>query len=323
MTSRIDFWELRRRNARKTVFLILLYLVVIGVFGWLIDFYLLQLSFPWATVISLTYGALQVILTMGIGGPMVARSLGARPANPSDPLEKRFINVVEEMAIAAGIPTPKAYVLDEDAPNAFAAGWKPEKSVVCATRGLLEMMNREELMGVVGHEVAHIRNGDTRIMTTVAGLATALVLLGTIAYYVMRFMGYAAAARDSKRDRRGGGGGMVILVAYLIGLLIFFLSRLLARLLAMAVSRSREYMADAGSVEFTRNPLGLASALEKIASWKGGFHRKHVDAYAHLFISEPKPSKLSEGESWFSNLFSTHPPIKKRIELLKKMAGAA
>ena len=320
MTSRIDFWELRRRNARKTVFLIFLYLVIIGVLGWLVDFYLLQLSFPWATVISLAYGSLQVILTMGIGGPMVARSLGARPADPSDPLEKRFINVVEEMAIAAGIPTPKAYVLDEEAPNAFASGWKPEKSVVCATRGLLEMMNREELMGVVGHEVAHIRNGDTRIMTTVAGLATALVLLGTIAYYVMRFMGYAA--RDSKRDRRGGGG-MVILLAYLVGLLIYFLSRLLARLLAMAVSRSREYMADAGSVEFTRNPLGLASALEKIASWKGGFTHKGVDAYSHLFISEPKPSKLSEGESWFSNLFSTHPPIRKRIEILKKMAGAA
>ena len=114
---------------------------------------------------------------------------------------------------------------------------------------------------------------------------------------------------------------MVIVVAWLLALLILFLSRLLARLLAMAVSRSREYMADAGSVEFTRNPLGLASALEKIASWKGGFRRKHVDAYSHLFISEPKPSKLSEGESWFSNLFSTHPPIRKRIKLLKEMAG--
>ncbi len=320
MTSRIDFWELQRRNARKTVFLIFLYLLVIGAFGWLIDFYLLRLSFPWATLIALAYGSLQVVLTMGIGGPMVARSLGARPANPKDPLEKRFINVVEEMAIAAGLPAPKAYVLDEDAPNAFASGWKPEKAVICATRGLLETMNREELMGVVGHEMAHIRNGDTRVMTLVAGLAMALVLLGTIAYYIMRFAGYGAAARDD-RDRRGGGG-TAILVAFLIGFLILVLSRLLARLLAMAVSRSREYMADAGSVEFTRNPLGLASALEKIASWRGGFRRQHVDAYAHLFISEPKPSKLSEGESWFSNLFSTHPPIRKRIELLRKMAGA-
>jgi heat shock protein HtpX len=221
--------------------------------------------------------------------------------------------VVEEIAIAGGIPKPAIYIIPDSDPNAFATGSGPEKASIAVTRGLLEKLDRDELQGVISHELSHVRNYDVRLMTVVAALAGAILLLSD---WSRRGLGWGGGRRRSSDGEGGGGLGILFAILWVVSIV---LAPIIAQIVSLAVSRQREYLADASGAELTRNPLALASALEKIAaaveptpSIKQGI--------AHLCIEDPRGRSLDQKEGFFANLFSTHPPIAKRIALLREMA---
>ena len=270
---------------------------------------------PICTLGALLVGGFSAFWSLHGGDQAVLESTNARPLDLNDPRQRMVDNVVEEMAIAAGVPRPKVYLVPDPDPNAFATGPSPEKASIAVTSGLLQRLNREELQGVIGHEMSHVRNYDTRLMTVVAALAGAILLLSD---WARRGLWWGGGSRRSN-DREGGGSGIFGLVFFVVWLVSIIFAPIIAQLVAMAVSREREYLADASGAELTRNPLSLASALEKIdaaveptASIKQGV--------AHLCIADPRGRKLNESEGALANLFGTHPPIAKRVALLKEMA---
>jgi heat shock protein HtpX len=225
-------------------------------------------------------------------------------------------NVVEEMAIAAGVPKPAVYVIPDPDPNAFATGPDASHASIAATQGLLASLNRDELQGVISHEMSHIRNLDIRLMTVVAAMLGALVLLADWSGRWMRFG--SSGGRSRSRGKDGKDGGAVVLVFLIVWIVAVVLAPILGQLLAMAVSRRREYLADASGAELTRNPLALAGALEKIdaavqptAAIKRGT--------AHLCIADPLGRRLNDSEGGWANLWATHPPMAARIAALKAM----
>jgi heat shock protein HtpX len=246
------------------------------------------------------------------GDKLVLSSTRARPLDLNDARQRQWQNVVEEMSIAAGIPLPKTYVIDDPDPNAFATGRSPEHASIAVTRGLLETLNRDELQGVAAHEMSHIRNFDIRLMLILA------VLVGSVALIADWAMRSAFRSRRSNR-RNEGAGGLIILVIWLFAMI---LAPILSQIMAMFVSRKREYLADASGAELTRNPLALAAALEKIESRVGPTRSIHRGT-AHLCICDPRGSAMGMREGRAADLFATHPPIKKRIEELRQMAYQA
>jgi len=238
--------------------------------------------------------------------------LGISRARPVTKEELPYLyNVVEGLSIAAGIPTPKCYVIDDTAPNAFAAGRKPETAVICVTTGLLEKLNRVELEGVVAHEMSHIRNYDVRLQTLVVVMAGVVALLSD---WMLRSFMWGGGGRR-RRGKSGSGGGEGILV--LVGLALAVLSPFIATIIQLAVSRKREFLADASSAELTRYPAGLASALRKISADTEPLEAANK-ATAHLYIVNPLKN-LKGGNTGVNRLFSTHPPIEERIAILEKM----
>lgn len=308
---KIDFFEQQRYNQRKTFLIIFLFILFLGIIGYGFDYFYIGEDFPYATLFALFIGTANSLISYFLGDQMVLGSVGARPANPSKFKEQQLINIVKEMSIASGIPAPKVWVMEETSPNAFATGRDESHASLCVTTGLLDTMNREEIQGVIGHEIGHIRNKDILTMTIVSALVGAIVLLSDWARRTFFYSG-----RSSRRDRKGSGGIILLIV-----LILIIIAPIIARIMAMAISRAREYMADAASAEFTRNPLALASALEKIKNHYDKVVDRATDGTAHLFISDPKARKLTSKEGFFANLFSTHPPIEKRIIILKSMAG--
>lgn len=232
---------------------------------------------------------------------------GARPANPKE--DKLFSQVAENICIGAGIPKPKLYVIEDTAPNAFATGRDPEHAVVCATTGLLSKLNRTELEGAVAHEITHIRNYDIRLMAVVSVMVGLIALLGDW-FLRARFWG------GGSRDRDDGGAGALMMI---LGLIFAITSPIVAQLMQLAISRRREFMADAGSVEITRQPQGLISALKKISADNEPLEAANK-ATAHLYIVNPFKSGTNKAVAAFSNLFNTHPPVSERISFLEKMA---
>lgn len=236
---------------------------------------------------------------------------------PATPEQVQYVNVVEEMAIAAGIPRPRIWIVPDEDPNAFATGTDPQHANIAATDGLLALLSRDELQGVVAHEMAHIQNEDTRLMTLLAGMIGAILLVSDGS---RRFLGGSASRRLG--GRKGGGGkgaaGLIVLVIWLITLII---APLVARVLAMSVSRKREYLADATAAQFTRNPLALASALEKLESATPAT-RSIGRGAAHLCIVDPGERSISDVEGLVGDVFSSHPPIRQRIIRLKGMGFA-
>lgn len=219
------------------------------------------------------------------------------------------------MAIASGLPKPKVYVVPDSDPNAFATGTGPEKSSIAVTAGLLDVLNREELQAVVSHEMSHVKNYDVRVMTIVAALVGSVLLISDWGRRGL-YWGGGGGSRDRDDDRGGGGGGAVFFVLWIISLV---LAPIIAQIVAMSVSREREYLADASGAELTRNPLALASALEKIDA-AAAPTQSIKQGVAHLCIEDPRGRSVNQTESWFSNLFATHPPISKRIAILREMS---
>lgn len=231
---------------------------------------------------------------------------GARPANKAE--DKLFTQVVENVCIGAGIPRPKLYVIEDTALNAFATGRDPEHGVVCATSGLLATLNRTEMEGVFAHEISHIRNYDTRLMSIVSVMVGLVALLGD---WFMRSMWWGGRGRD--RDKNDLGAIFIIL-----GIVFAILSPIIGQLIQLAISRRREFMADTGSVEITRQPKGLISALQKISADHEPLEAANK-ATAHLYIMNPFKEKNHGAIGWFSGLFNTHPPVSERIKALQNM----
>lgn len=299
-------WEAIRRNRRQSLALVAAIaglLVAVGTSigaAWEAPWMGLSIAFVIWAVLALTswYGGSHIVLWAS----------DCREITKED--APQLFNVVEEMSIASGLPMPKVYIIEDTAPNAFATGRDPKSSAIAVTRGLLDKLNRDELQGVIAHEMAHIRNRDTLYLTLVGVLVGTVVLICDL---YLRATWYGAG-RKRRSSRSGPAGAAMVLLA----LVLAIVAPILARLLYLAVSRRREYLADATAVEFTRYPEGLASALEKIAADKEVLEVANR-ATAHMYIVNP----IKPFEERYSALGSTHPPIQERIAILRAMAGAS
>jgi heat shock protein HtpX len=258
------------------------------------------------------------------GADRVLWATGAKEIfEPGNELEQRLLNVVEEMAIASGQPKPRVFVVPDADPNAFATGIEPGKACIAVTEGLLRSLDRDELQGVIAHEMAHVRNFDTRLMTLLAAMVGAIALMSDGMGRVLRYgnisgrsFGGSGGGGGSEKGSKGGNPlAIVILVLWVITLI---LAPIISRFLAMAVSRKREYLADATGAQFTRNPLALAGALEKLDQ-AAEPTRAITRGAAHLCIVDPSASQLSAREGLLGDVFSSHPPIRLRIARLKGM----
>jgi len=295
-------------NKRKTVLLIFSAIVLLGAVGYALGL--------WAG--SGIYGlvgavALAIVLSLGSffgGDRLVLASTRAREVTPQE--QARLHNIVEGLSIAAGIPKPRVYVIPEQAPNAFATGRNPEHSSVAVTEGLLSTMNRVELEGVIGHELSHVVDRDILVGTVVATLVGAVVL---ISEFFMRSWWWGGV-----RGRRGGdrSGGGIEAIIFAVGLVLLVLAPIIGQIVRLAVSRQREFLADAQGALLTRYPPGLASALRKIGAASGIPMRSANNATAHLWLNQPSRIQ-GEGMGPLEKLFSTHPPIEERIRRLEEL----
>jgi heat shock protein HtpX len=234
----------------------------------------------------------------------------AKPIEHAD--DPELFNVVEEMSIAAGVPMPAVYLMRDEALNAFATGRDPQHAAVAITTGLRSKLSREELQGVIAHEMAHVRNYDIRLMLLMAVLVGTVVMLADLFWQMLRFSGGGSSRRD--RDDKGGGGGVIMIALICVAVLLAIIAPFLAQIIQLAVSRQREYLADATAVEFTRYPQGLANALRKID--QDPHELLHANrGTAHLFIANP----IKKFEARANSAFASHPPIQDRIARLEAL----
>lgn len=327
----LNLFEQQQRNRRQTVMWMAAFILF---FAWLgfggdLAAYLAskdangaaQYRFPFIGIVVTLIGALVTWRAFRGGPKSLLWANGAKEiVTPSTLEEKQIANVVEEMAIASGLPLPKTYVIEDPDPNAFATGHGPEDAAIAVTTGLVQKLNREELQAVVAHEMGHVRNLDVRLMTTIAALAGFIVLLSD---GLGRFMRHGAfRGGRSGGGRKGGGAGALAIIVLVLWLITLILAPLIVRLMAMGVSRNREFLADATAAELTRNPMALASALEKIESSHEPT-RSIKKSAAHLCIADPLGRKLNDRQGALANLFGTHPPMAMRITRLRGMAFQA
>lgn len=290
-----------RKNKRDTIlictFMALLFLGVIFAFGF-IYFGNIYIALLFGLPVAVVY----VLVTYSFSVQTVISAAKARPANRQKREEKLLIYKVEEIAIAAGLPTPKVYVQDSEYINAFATGRKPEESIVCVTTGALHKLNSTELEGVIGHEMSHIKNHDILVATVTIGVVGAIALIAEILWYSMFFGG-------AGRGRRDDGSAIILVLA----IVFIILAPIFSRLTYFAISRRREYLADSNGAYLTRNPDGLAQALEKIKNDAPREKPKGSRTVAPLYIANPF-KKMTHKSIW-----STHPPIDERIRRLNQM----
>ena len=246
------------------------------------------------------------------GGAMVAKSLGGREVDRStnNHKERVLVNVIEEMSIASGVPVPSIFILDqEDDINAFAAGYTPSDAAIGVTNGCLNILNRDELQGVIAHEFSHILNGDMRLNIRMISVLFGILVLTLIGYFTLRLLPSGSSRRSSSKE--GGGGGLAIILVIALAMMIFgFIGQITAKLIKAAVSRQREFLADASAVQFTRNPAGISGALKKIGGGAGSTISHHrAEEASHMFFGSCFKKK-------FINIFATHPPLEDRIRAI-------
>ena len=300
-------YEQITRNKWRSVLLVFLVLLLAAALGYV--FGILFEAGPFGVIVALVIAAIMSWSSYRYGDRLVLRVSRARPASREE--YPRYHNIVEGLAIAGGIPTPALYVIPEKAPNAFATGRDPEHASVAVTEGLLEILNRVELEGVLAHELAHVRNRDILVGTLVATLVGVVALL---ADWMLRSF-FWGGFRGRRGDRDGGGSAFAIIA--IAGLVLAALAPLFAQLIRFAVSRRRELLADADGAPLSRYPPGLASALRKIAASAEPL-RASNNATAHLWFSQPSRTAGSGWTRW-ERLFSTHPPVEERIKALEAM----
>lgn len=278
-----------------TAFVIVLSYVLGNVFGYGNSWLGIAVIFSVVSSLASYYWGDRIVLTMS----------GAREADRRRDFD--LFTVTENLAIAAGLPKPKLYVIEDSAMNAFASGRDPEHAVICATTGLISRLERRELEGVIAHELSHIQNYDTRVMAVTA------VLVGTVAFLADMFLRNLWWGNSRRRDGHDRGLGSAVV---LIGIILAVISPLVAQVIQLAISRRREYLADVSGANLTRYPEGLARALEKLKS-DHEVLESATNATAHLFIVNPFKGK--DFGAWFSNLFNTHPPLAERIKILRSL----
>jgi len=298
----INIYEQVDRNKRRSIVVMVLFVIFITLFVWAIA-NLLGYG-PSVIGMALIFSGIISFGSYWWSDKIILGISGARPAQRNK--DFNFFTVSENLAMAARIPKPKLYVIDSPALNAFATGRDPKHAVICVTSGLLEKLNRTELEGVVAHELSHVKNYDTRLMSIVTILVGMVVLIGD--FFIRRsFFG-------GSRNRQSGNFGAIMLV---VGIVVALLSPLIAKLIQLAISRRREFLADASAVLVTKFPPGLINALEKISEDKHNL-KTATKATENLFIMNPFKGKQSKG--WLTGLFNTHPPVNERISVLKGMS---
>lgn len=307
-----NIYEVQNSNRAKSLMIILIFFSFITLSLWVLSqafsvYFGYQASALSTLGIALIFSGFTSYFSYFYSDKIVLSISGARPANREDDFE--FFTVCENLSLASGIPTPKLYVIKDSAPNAFATGRDPKHAVICATTGLLDKLDRTELEGVVAHEITHILNYDIRLMSIVAVMVGSVALL---ADFFLRITYWGSASSDSDNKK----GNAIILF---LGLLFALLSPIIAQMIKLAISRRREFMADAGAVKITRQPEGLMRALMKISADTEALEAANK-ATAHMYIISPfKGKKDKRAVSQFANLFLTHPPIEKRLEVLSSM----
>jgi heat shock protein HtpX len=308
------FYKEIARNRRNSWILVFFVGLVLGALGGAIGY---STGFGWGGVVIALFVAGMLSVGSYFGGDqLVLRSSGATEipaANPPD-ADKQLVNVVTEMSIASGVPMPKIYLINDTAPNAFATGRDPKHASIAVTSGLLEKMDREELQGVIAHEMSHVGNYDIRFTLLVGVLVGSIALL---ADWFLRYTFWFGGGRrgGGSRDRSGGGGGLGAIL-FVVAILLAIIAPLIGRIVQLAVSRSRESLADVSAVELTRNPLGLARALRTIADDPEVLEVANR-ATQHLYIVNP----IKSFEERAKSMWDTHPPIGERIRVLESLAG--
>jgi heat shock protein HtpX len=311
MQNRMTFSAQKAVNRRNSVLLILGVTALLAVLGFAIGYGTtgyVEGAFG-VTTIAIIIAMLMSVGSYFAGDKLVLATSGAKEVSQAS--APQLMNVVQEMALAAGTPMPKVYIIEDTAPNAFATGRDPQHASVAITTGLLEKLDREELQGVIGHELSHVRNYDIRFALLVAVLVGSIALM---ADFFLRFTFWGGGRRGGG-DRDRGGGGLAAIV-FVLAIVLAVVAPIIARLVQLAVSRQREYLADASSVELTRNPRGLEQALAKIAGDREVLEVANR-ATQHLYFTNP----IKKFEQRASNMFSTHPNIVDRINRLRQLSG--
>lgn len=306
-----NIYEVQSANKRKSFLVMVLFVLFVTFVTYVMaQAFSLYLGYDAGGLgiagIALVFSGLMSIGSYYFSDKIVLGISGARPASKSR--DREFYTVVENLSLAAGLPMPRLYVIDDTAMNAFATGRNPEHAVVCATTGILSRLNRTELEGVVAHELTHIKNYDILLMSIVT------VLIGSVALMSDFFLRASYFGRGGRRDKEEGAG-----VIILVGFIFALLSPFIGQLIKLAISRRREFSADAGAIYITRQPSGLISALKKISVDTDPLEAANK-ATAHLYIANPFKNKIGDARANFAGLFDTHPPVEKRIAALEKMA---
>jgi heat shock protein HtpX len=306
------FYREIARNRRRSWVLVIAVILVLGALGGAIGY---ATGIGWGGVVAAV--VLAMVMSIGsyfAGDALVMATSGAREVNVGNPPDRyrQLVNVVTEMSLAGGLPMPRVWIIDDSAPNAFATGRDPRHASIAATTGLLEKLDREELQGVIGHEMSHVGNYDIRFTLLVGVLVGAIALL---ADFFLRYTFWGGGRRSSDSER-GGGGGAAAAIIFVLAIILAIIAPLIARVVQASVSRTRESLADATSVELTRNPVGLARALRAIADDPEVLEVANR-ATQHLYIVNP----IKSFEERAKSLFDTHPPIGERIRALEAIAG--
>jgi heat shock protein HtpX len=306
---RETFYQQIRQNKLRSVLLVLLIVALLGALGFLAG-YIFTGEFTGALIFVPLAMLLAGVLSVGAyysGDSVVLAASRARQVSEQD--LPQLINVVREMSLAANVPEPRVFIIDDSAPNAFATGRDPEHASVAVTTGLLDKLDREELQGVIGHELAHVANYDIRFSLLVGVLVGSVALLSDM---IARAAFWGSMTRGSRRGSNSGGAAIIMVV----GIVVAVLAPIFASLVQMAVNRQREYLADATSVELTRNPYGLERALAKLAADQEPLEVANR-ATQHLYVVNP----VKKLDNSANGLFSTHPAIVDRINRLRRMSG--
>lgn len=302
-------------NKRNTVFIISLFLIILAAIGFAVNYI-------WGGGRSGNYGIfIAVVIGAGVytliqyfaASSQALAITGAQQIQKAD--NPRLYRIVENLAITTGLPMPKVYIINDPAPNAFSTGRDPKHASVAATTGILDLMDDAELEGVMAHEMGHVQNYDIRVSTLVFGLVVAIGFIADILLRFSLFGGLSGGRNDNNNNNNGGGGGGANPVVLILSIVALVLSPILAALIQAAISRQREYLADASSAMITRNPPELESALKKLGEYGRPVARQNT-SMAHMWVADPnKPGMMSK-------LFGTHPPIPDRIARLEKIGGS-
>lgn len=298
------------QNKRKTYLVFAIFFVILGLIGWVIGDLFFNSAIS-GVVIALVITIFYAVMIYFQSTSVVMQMNHAQPIKSVEQAPDLW-HIVEDLAMVAKVPRPDIYIIDDPSPNAFATGRDPEHSAVAVTSGLYQIMDREELEGVLGHEISHIRNYDIRVSTISVALSSAIIFISSMLGNMYRW-GWLFGSNNDRNDSRENNNNIIQIVLYIVGLLFAVLGPIIATIVRLAISRNREYLADASGVELTRNPQGLINALHKLE--QASHPMQHVDdASAALYINDPQ-----KGHHSVERLFDTHPPLADRIRRLEHM----